>query len=169
MAGPRTALILAVAVLPAPLASQTDTTPPPHEPTSYDITIVTSDTGAHLLGEVQTGWRLRSVRPVEMVLDSALRVVRVLVDGRPNTRLSRTMYAREGGEVVVPHEKAPGDTLTTRVRYHGIPRGGFRAGADRTGARALAGETAAGRAPLWLPVPEGDGARTTVTAHRQAV
>jgi len=168
VAGTRTALILAVAVLPTPLASQTDTTPPPHEPTSYDITIVTSDTGAHLLGEVQTGWRLRSVRPVEMVLDSALRVVRVLVDGRPNTRLSRTMYAREGGEVVVPHEKAPGDTLTTRVRYHGIPRGGFRAGADRTGARALAGETAAGRAPLWLPVPEGEGARTTVTWNVQA-
>src|SRR2546427_10608668 len=72
------------------------------------------------------------------------------------------MYASEGGEGVVPHEKAPGDTLTTRVRYHGIPRGGFRAGADRTRARALAGGTAAGRAPLWLPVPEGGGAPTKV-------
>jgi aminopeptidase N len=167
-AGAAAALILAGTALPAPVVSQTDTTPPPHEPTSYDITIVTSDTGAHLLAEVQTGWRLRSVRPVEMVLDSALRVVRVLVDGLPNTRLSRTMYARDGSEVVVPHEKAPGDTLTTRVRYHGIPRGGFRAGADHTGARALAGETAAGRAPLWLPVPEGEGARASVTWNVQA-
>jgi aminopeptidase N len=160
--------ILAMLVAPAPLVAQSDTTPPPHEATSYDITLVTSDTGAHVLAEVQTGWRLRSVRPVELELDSTLRVVRVLVDGKPNTRLSRTMYARQGSEVVVPHEKAPGDTLTTRVRYHGIPRGGLRVGPDRTGARALAGETAAGRAPLWLPVPAGEGGRTTVVWSVQA-
>lgn len=155
---------------PAALAAQSDTTPPPHTPTSYTITVVTSDTGSHLLGEVETGWRLQSVRPVEMILDSAFRVIRVLVDGKPNTRLSRTMYARQGVEVIVPHEKAPGDTLTTRVRYHGVPRGGFRVGPDRTGARALAGETAAGRAPLWLPVPEGDdgSSRTRVTWNVQA-
>ena len=36
--------------------------PPPatHDALSYDITLVTSDTGAHVLGEVQTAWRLRS-------------------------------------------------------------------------------------------------------------
>jgi aminopeptidase N len=159
----------AAAASPATLAAQSDSSPPPHTPTSYTITIVTSDTGSHLLGEVETGWRLQSVQPVEMILDSAFRVIRVLVDGKPNTRLSRTMYARQGVEVVVPHEKAPGDTLTTRVRYHGIPRGGFRVGPDRTGARALAGETAAGRAPLWLPVPEGDGSsRARVTWNVQA-
>ena len=150
-----------------PLAAQADTTSPPHDPTTYDITLVTSDTGAHVLGEVQTGWRLRTVNPVEMELDSVLRVVRVLVDGKPNTRLSRTMYARQGGEVVVPHEKAPGDTLTTRVRYHGIPRGGMRVGLDRSGRRGLAGETADGRARLWLPVPEGSGHRVAVTWHVQ--
>lgn len=163
------ALIAAVGVLaPATLMAQADTTPPPHEPTSYDITLVTSDTGSHIVGEVQTGWRLRSVRPVELALDSALRVVRVLVDGKPNTRISRTMYARQGSEVVVPHEKAPGDTLTTRVRYHGTARGGIRVGADRTGARSLAGETAAGRARLWIPVADGgDGARTTVIWNLQ--
>ena len=161
------AILLAAAT---PLAAQADTALPAsaHEPTSYDITVVTSDTGAHFLGEVQTGWRLRSVEPVAMELDSAFRVVRVLVDGKPNTRLSRTMYARQGGEVVVPHEKAPGDTLSTRVRYHGIPRGGFRVGPDRTGARALAGETAGGQARLWLPVPEGEAWRTTVTWSVQA-
>jgi aminopeptidase N len=141
----------------ASLAAQADTSAPPHDPTTYDITLVTSDTGAHILGEVQTGWRLRTVNPVEMALDSVFRVVRVLVDGKPNTRLSRTMYARQGSEVVVPHEKAPGDTLTTRVRYHGIPRGGIRVGADRTGRRALAGETAGDRAWRWLPVPERSG------------
>jgi aminopeptidase N len=151
----------------APLAAQADSISP-HEPTSYDITLVTSDTGGHMVGEVQTGWRLRTVNPVELQLDSALRVVRVLVDGKPNTRLSRTMYARQGGEVVVPQEKAPGDTLTTRVRYHGTPRGGLRVGPDRTGRRALAGETGDGRAPLWLPVPAGSGARVVVSWHVQA-
>jgi aminopeptidase N len=164
----RTGLLATLVAAPARLIAQSDTTPPPHEPTSYDITLVTSDTGAHVLAEVQSGWRLRSVRPVELELDSALRVVRVLVDGKPNTRISRTMYARQGSEVVVPHEKAPGDTLTTRVRYHGIPRGGLRVGPDRTGARSLAGETAAGRAGLWLPVPEGESGRATVAWSVQA-
>jgi aminopeptidase N len=103
-----------------------------------------------------------------MRLDSVFRVVRVLVDGKPNTRISRTMYARQGSEVVVPHEKAPGDTLTTRVRYHGIPRGGFRVGPDRTGVRGLAGETAGGLAPLWLPVPAGGPGRVTVSWNVQA-
>ena len=83
----------------APLAGQTGTLPaapagsthPPHDPTSYDITLVTSDTGAHILSEVQTAWRLRTVDPVEMELDSALRVIRLLLEGKPKSRRSRTM------------------------------------------------------------------------------
>ena len=160
--------VLLLTAAPGALAAQTGAAPRPHEPTSYSITLVTSDTGGHVLGEVETGWRLRTVEPVELKLDSALRVIRVLVDGKPNTRLSRTMYARQGSEVVVPHEKAPGDTLTTRVRYHGTAASGLRVGADRTGARALAGETAAGRARFWLPVPAGDAGRVTVTWNVQA-
>ncbi len=159
---------LALLLLAGPLAAQTAPPSAAHVPTSYNITIVTSDTGAHLLGEVETGWRLGTVNPVEMQLDSVFRVVRVLVDGKPNTRLSRTMYARQGSQVLVPHEKAPGDTLTTRVRYHGIPRGGFRVGLDRTGARGLAGESGGGLAPLWLPVPAGDPPRVTVVWNVQA-
>ena len=96
-----------------------DSTHPPHDPSGYEITLVTSDTGAHVLAEVQTGWRLRSVDPVEMRLDSALRVVRVLVDGKPNTRLSRTMYARAGQRGHRParegagrHARAPGCATT---------------------------------------------------------
>jgi aminopeptidase N len=159
---------LAALAAAGPLAAQADSTPQPHVPTSYDIILATSDTGTHFVGEVQTGWRLQSGRPVGMRLDSTLRVVRVLVDGRPNTRLSRTMYGRAGSEVVVPHEKEAGDTLSTRVRYHGIPRGGLRVGPDHTGARSLAGETAEGRASLWLPSPEGSGGRVTVAWHVQA-
>ena len=165
----RSALGALVALLAAgPLAAQADSTPPPHIATSYDIILVTSDTGSHIVGEVQSGWRLQSERPVVMRLDSALRVVRVLVDGRPNTRLSRTMYGRGGNDVAVPHEKVAGDTLSTRVRYHGVPRGGFRVGPDRAGARALAGETAGGLASLWLPAPETTEGRVTAAWHVQA-
>jgi hypothetical protein len=102
-----------------------------------------------------------------MRLDSTFRVVRVLVDGKPNTRLSRTMYARQDEEVVVPHEKAPGDTLTTRVRYHGIPRGGFRVG-NRAGGRGLAGTTGDALGPLWLPVPPDGAGRVGVSWNVQA-
>jgi aminopeptidase N len=162
--------VLLTLVAPVSGAAQSDASPPRHTPTTYSITLVPSDSDGHILAEVETGWRLQSVQPVEMVLDSALRVIRVLVDGKPNTRLSRTMYARQGDEVAVPHEKAPGDTLTTRIRYHGVPRGGMRLGPDAAGDRTLVGETADGRAPLWLPVPEGDdgGMRTLVTWNVQA-
>jgi aminopeptidase N len=160
-------LALATSLLGAPAAAQS-AEPGAHTPLRYTITLVTSDTGGHLVAEVETAWRLRTVEPVAMRLDSVFRVVRVLVDGKPNTRISRTMYARQGSEVIVPHEKAPGDTLTTRVRYHGTPRGGFRVGPDRTGARGLAAETAGDRASLWLPVPAGDPSRVAVTWNVQA-
>lgn len=160
-------LALAAALIATPAAAQS-AEPGTHTPLCYSITLVTSDTGSHLLGEVETGWRLRTVEPVAMQLDSVFRVVRVLVDGKPNTRISRTMYARQGSEVVVPHEKAPGDTLTTRVRYHGIPRGGFQVGPDRTGTRGLAGETGGGLGSLWLPVPAGGPGRVTVSWNVQA-
>jgi aminopeptidase N len=163
-AGPCLLLAAAAAL---PLSAQEGPTRP-HDATSYAITVVVSDTGAHLLGEVETGWRLESVNPVEMELDSTMRVIRVLVDGKPNTRISRTMYSRDSALVVVPHEKAPGDTLTTRVRYHGYPSGGFRVGPDRAGARALAGTTGGAVARLWLPVPAGDAERPTVTWNVQA-
>ena len=84
--------------------------PRPTHRLSYDITLVPADTGAHILGEVQTGWRLRSSGRGRDELDSSMRVVRVLVDGKPNTRLARTMYGRSGADVLVPHEKAAGES-----------------------------------------------------------
>jgi aminopeptidase N len=152
---------------PSRLLAQVDTTTA-HTPLQYDITLVASDTGAHALVEVQTAWRLRTVNPIELQLDSAMRVVRVLVDGKPNTRLSRTMYARQGGEVVVPHEKAPGDTLSTRVRHHGIPRGGLRVGPNQYGDRTLAATSSGGAARFWLPVPGGPPGKVTLAFHVQA-
>ena len=151
---------------PGRLLAQVDTTP--HTPLQYEITLVTSDTSAHVVAEAQTAWRLRTVNPVELRLDSAMRVVRVLIDGKPNTRLSRTMYARQGSEVVVPHEKAPGDTLSTRVRYHGIPGGGLRVGPNQYGERILAATTSDGAASFWLPVPGGPPGKVALSVHVQA-
>jgi aminopeptidase N len=161
-------LVLGVPARAAAQSAASDSEAGAQTPRHYSITLVTSDTGGHLLGEVEVAWQLRSVQPVAMRLDSAFRVVRVLVDGKPNTRLSRTMYARQDDEVVVPHEKAPGDTLTTRVRYHGIPRGGFRAGTDRAGARGLAGTTGGELGALWLPVPPDGAGRVGVSWSVQA-
>ena len=149
-------------------AAQADTSAPGHVPIHYDITLVPSDTGAHVLEEVETSWRLGSALPVVINLDSTFRVVRVLVDGVPNTRISRTQYARGGNDVLVPHQKSSGDTLTTRIRYHGIPRGGVRAGPNQYGARTLVAQAATVDPSLWLPVPEPAFRSAAVTLHVQA-
>jgi hypothetical protein len=125
-----------------------------HDAQRYDITLIPSDTGTHLLGEVETAWRLQSADPVGVVLDSSMRVVRVLIDGRPNTRLSRTMYGRSEDDLVVPHQKRAGDSITTRVRYHGLARGAARVGTNRRGERIFFATGQGGGARFWLPVPE---------------
>ena len=149
-------------------AAQTDTSAPEHVATHFEITLVPSNTGEHVLAEVETSWRLGSAAPVVAELDSTFRVVRVLMDGKPNTRISRTQYARGPGDVMVPHEKPAGDTLTTRIRYHGIPRGGLRAGPNRYGARTLVAQAATVDPALWLPVPERMPGTASVAFHVQA-
>jgi aminopeptidase N len=127
---------------------------PQHDALRYDITLVPADTGSHLLGEAEIAWRLVSADPVGVRLDSAMRVVRVLVDGKPNTRLSRTMYGRSADDVVVPHQKRAGDSITTRIRYHGLARGGAWVGANRAGARIFFASGQGDSARFWLPVTE---------------
>src|SRR4051794_5148658 len=100
-------ILLALLQTQSPLAARADTIHPVHDALHYDITLVPSDTGHHVLAEVQTTWRLRSAASVEMELDSAMRVVRVLVDGRPNTRISRTLYGRSETEIEVPTKNRP--------------------------------------------------------------
>jgi aminopeptidase N len=142
---------------------------PQHDALRYDVTLVPADTGSHLLGEAETAWRLASSDPVTVRIDSSMRVVRVLVDGRPNTRLSRTMYGRSEDDVVVPHQKRAGDSISTRVRYHGLARAGAKVGTNRRGERIF---FAAGRddgARFWLPVPEQTSLdRTAATFRVQA-
>src|SRR3954471_2770344 len=159
--------ILLLLQTPSPLAARADTIHPVHDALHYDITLVPSDTGYHVLAEVQTTWRLRSPEPVEMELDSSMRVVRVLVDGKPNTRLSRTLYARSEGEIDVPHEKSAGDTLTTRVRYHGQVRDGLIIGANQYGARTIFADNWPDRAHRWLASQDHPSDKATVAFHVQ--
>jgi aminopeptidase N len=152
---------------PSPLAVRADTIHPVHDALHYDITLIPSDTGTHVLSEVQTTWRLRSTEPVEMELDSAMRVIRVLVDGKPNTRLSRTMYARSEGEVEVPHQKQPGDSITTRVRYRGLVRDGLIVDMNQYGSRTIFADNWPDRAHLWLASQDHPSDKATVAFHVQ--
>jgi aminopeptidase N len=152
----------------SPLAVRADTTRPVHDALHYDVTLIPSDTGTHILGEVQISWRLRSTDLVEMQLDSAMRVIRVLVDGKPNTRLSRTRYGRSEQWIGVPHEKQPGDTLSTRVRYRGFARDGLIVGTNQYGARTVFADNWPDRAHLWLPSQDHPSDKATVAFHVQA-
>jgi aminopeptidase N len=152
----------------SPLAARADTIRPVHDALHYDITLIPSDTGTHLLGEVQISWRLRSTDVVEMQLDSAMRVIRVLVDGKPNTRISRTMYGRSEGWIGVPHQKQPGDTISTRVRYRGYVRDGLIMRKNQYGARTVFADNWPDRAHLWLPSQDHPSDKATAAFHVQA-
>jgi aminopeptidase N len=152
------------AMLPLLLALQTATAQ--HDALRFDMTLVPADTGSHLLGETETTWRLLSPDPVAVRLDSSLRVVRVLIDGRPNTRLSRTMYGRSESDVLIPHQKRAGDSITTRVRYHGLARAGARVGANRRGERTFFATGRGDGAHFWLPVPEQTSLDRTAAAFQ---
>jgi aminopeptidase N len=151
----------------SPLAVRADTIRPVHDALHYDITLIPSDTGTHVLGEVQINWRLRSTEVVEMQLDSAMRVIRVLVDGKPNTRLSRTLYGRSEGWIGVPHQKQAGDTLSTRVRYRGYVRDGLIIGKNQYGARTIFADNWPDRAHLWLASQDHPSDKATVAFHVQ--
>jgi aminopeptidase N len=160
-------LLLLLLQTQSPLAVRADTIHPVHDALHYDVTLVPSDTGTHVLAEVQTIWRLRSAEPVEMELDSAMRVVRVLVDGKQNTRLSRTLYARSAGTVEVPHEKQAGDSITTRIRYHGQVRDGLIIQANQYGHRTIFADNWPDRAHLWLASQDHPSDKATVAFHVQ--
>jgi aminopeptidase N len=161
-------LFLLLQIAQSPAAASVDTLPRAHDAVHYDITLVPSDTGTHVLVEVQTSWRLGSTAPVTMQLDSSMRVIRVLVDGKPNTRLSRTMYARSSSEIDVPHEKQAGDTLSTRVRYRGFTRDGLIIGSNQYGDRTVFADNWPDRAHLWLAAHDQPSDKATVAFHVQA-
>jgi aminopeptidase N len=160
-------LILLLSIQQSGLAHWADSVGAVHDALHYDITLIPSDTGTHVLSEVETTWRLRSAQPVTMQLDSAMRVIRVLVDGRPNTRISRTMYGRSEDDIAVPHQKQPGDTLSTRVRYRGFTRDGLIIGDNQYGDRTVFADNWPDRAHLWLASDDKPGDKATVAFHVQ--
>ncbi|HET8624075.1 MAG TPA: M1 family metallopeptidase [Gemmatimonadales bacterium] len=160
------ALLLQAAAAVSPLAVRPDTTPLPHDVVHYDVSLVLSDSGTHVLGQTDVSWRLASADPVALQLDSALRVIRVLVNGRENTRLARTIFWRRGDLVVVPHESRAGDTLSTRVRYRGEVQNGLVFGSDAGGLRVFA-DNWPERAHGWLPVQDHPSDKATVAFHVQ--
>ncbi len=150
-------------LLQDPLSVAPDTVKRVHDAVHYDVLIAVSDTGKHIVGEVETTWILKSSDPVVVPLDSAMRVVRVLMDGRENTRLFRTRYGRQGSIVYIPHEKKAGDTLKTRIRYHGVPRDGLVIRIGEDGKRTIFADNWPDRAHLWLPVQDHPSDKATVS------
>ncbi|HWA15719.1 MAG TPA: M1 family metallopeptidase, partial [Gemmatimonadales bacterium] len=149
------------------LAVTPDTLQPRHDALHHDVSIVISDTGTHILGVMQTTWRLRSDEPVEVQLDSVYRVVRVLTDGEGERRLARITFAvNPGGGVYIPHHKKAGDTLTTSIRYHGTPRDGLTVHIDSaTGRRTFFADNWPDRAHMWIPLEDHLSDKATVAMH----
>ena len=94
-----TLVLLLQTAAAAPLAVRADTIHPVHDALHYDITLVPSDSGRHVLSEVQTSWRLRSAEPVEMELDALagqLRLAERIVGGRHElARVARAASDRD--------------------------------------------------------------------------
>ncbi len=151
----------------SPLAQQfdPDSLRPRHRPLHYDVQLVISDTGQHVVGQVQSTWLLSSADPLEIQLDTAFRVVRVLLEGREQTRLARTQFAIQGSGVYIPHEKGPGDTLRAAVRYHGVPRDGLVFAADPVHGPSVFADNWPDRAHRWLPLADHPSAKVTAEFH----
>jgi aminopeptidase N len=160
------ALLLQTAVAVSPLAVRPDTNRLPHDVVHYDVNLVIGDTGRHVLGQTDVSWRLASAEPVELQLDSSLRVIRVLVNGRENTRLVRTMWFRRGERIAVPHEAGAGDTLSTRLRYRGEVANGLVFSRGPAGRRVFA-DNWPDRARGWLPSQDHPSDKATVAFHVQ--
>lgn len=151
----------------APLAARPDTLHPVHDALHYDITVVLDDSSRYVLGEVETRWRVGGPQPVEVALDSTYKVIRVAMDGKPNTRVSRTLWGRPTGLVVLPHEKAVGDTLTTRIRYRGEAIDGLILRPNAHGLHTAFADNWPDRAHRWFPSQDHPSDKASVDLHVQ--
>ena len=155
--------------LQGPLAVTADTVRPTHRALHHDLTIVLGDTGTHILGQVVTTWVLASSDPVDVPLDSAFRVIRVLTNGEGDTGMERITFALDvGGGVYIPHHLKAGDTLTTAIRYHGSPHDGLIFHVDSTGRRTVFADNWPDRAHRWFPVVDHPTSKATVDLHIEA-
>jgi aminopeptidase N len=159
-------LLIQAAAVVSPLAARPDTNRLPHDVVNYDVSLVIGDSGRHVLGQTDVSWRLVSEEPVELQLDSTLRVIRVLVNGRENTRLVRTMWFRRGERIAVPHQSRAGDTLSTRLRYRGDVSDGLVFNRGPGGRRVFA-DNWPDHARGWLPVQDHPSDKASVAFHVQ--
>jgi aminopeptidase N len=158
--------LLILAQVQAPLAARADTLRPRNDAIHHDVAIVIGDTGNHIVAITQTTWVLRSSDPIEVQLDSAFRVVRVLTDGEGERRLGRITFALlASGGVYIPHHKQAGDTLRTSIRYHGPVREGLVIRTDSSGRRTVFADNWPDRAHHWIPLEDHPSDKATVDFH----
>ena len=161
---------LLLALQGPPLDLRADTARPHNDALHHDITIVLPDSGQHILGQVQTTWLLRSSEPVDVPLDTAFRVVRVLTDGEGERRMQRITFAVDKtGGVYIPHKRNSGDTLVTSIRYLGEVHDGLVIRTDSaTGRRTIFADDWPDRAHKWLPLEDHPSDKATVTFRIEA-
>ncbi len=157
--------LLLLLQIQSPLSVRSDTLRLEHDALDYDIQLSLPDTGTHITAQVQTKWRVGSSEPIHLELDPKLVVVRVLMDGLYQERLTRTLYGKSDGLVLIPHQRQAGDTMSTAIRYHGWPRDGFVISTNAQGERTMFGDNWPDRAHYWLPVQDTPADKATATWH----
>jgi len=102
-----------------PLAVRPDSAPPHHDVLRYQVALQLPDSGFQITASVAIGWRVTSPDPIRLNLDTVFSVASGSLDGVP------VAWNREGPVVVLPHEHAAGDTITTVITYSGSPTDGL--------------------------------------------
>jgi aminopeptidase N len=151
----------------SPLAVQPDTLHRAHDALHYDITVVLNDSSRYVLGEVATTWRVSGPTPIVLQLDSAYRVIRVSINGKADSRGSRTMWGRPPGVVVIPQDHPAGDTVVTRIRYRGDASDGMIIRNNIHGVHTAFGDNWPDRGHLWFPSQDHPSDKASVDFHVQ--
>ena len=142
-----------------PFAARADTVRPRHDALHYDISITVPDSGPKVALSVETRWRLTSREPVRVDLDSLFRISAVTVNGKP------AKWERPGDRVLIPTGRKPGDTVTTRITYEGVPTDGLIIGVNVYGARTVFADNWPDRAHHWLASQDMPGDKATADFH----
>lgn len=118
---------------------------PTHDAIRYSIQLSIPDTGRRIEGVVTTEWRLRSADSLRVELDSVLEVRGVRIGGREVAG-----WRRSGDVLTIPHQGRAGATLTSVIRYAGVPRDGLIM-RDSNGVRTIFADNWPNRAHRWFP------------------
>lgn len=156
------AALLLLQAVQSPLGARADTAPPVHDALHYDIALVIPDTGNHVVGQIETTWRLASDAGLQLTLDSSLFVVRIITPGAGGRRGD---WARKNDLIYVPSHRKAGDTLLTRIRYHGPVRKGMVFGRNPAGGRTVFADNWPDRARGWLPSQDHPADKATAAFH----